>query len=159
VGGPNEALELVQVRLGLRQDLKIKGQLFERFQALDKESALRLISRDPATLSRLFHPLFAAEFLDSTQLLGLSLTLKNPPRARLLVRQEDLARAAELERRLRDEPQRLLRLPDSELLLYAQPPEVNRQNENIEVRFQVPENAALLLLERLAKADVAPVKQ
>jgi len=44
--------ELVLVRLGMKPDLKITGQLFDRFEALDRESALRLISRDPPDLAR-----------------------------------------------------------------------------------------------------------
>jgi hypothetical protein len=158
VGGTNEVQELLQVRLGLRQDLKISGPLLDRFQALDEESALRLISRDPSTLSRMFQPILAPELLESTELLGLSLGLQKTPRARLLVRLQDAAQATELERRLRDEPQRLLRLPDSQLLLYSQPPETSRQKENVEVRFHLAENAALLLLERLAKGNAPAAK-
>jgi hypothetical protein len=157
VGGAPEVEELVQVRLGLKQDLKITGQLFDRFQALDQESALRLISRDPPNLARLFHPLFAPELLESSQLLGLSLTLKNPPKARLLVRLKTPDRAADLARRLHDEPQRWLHLQDSDLLFYVQPPEVIRQNESLELRFNVPENSALLVLERLARSNGSPV--
>src|SRR4030095_10144454 len=59
VGTPEEVDELVLARLGMKPDLKITGQLFDRFQALDHESALRLISRDPPDLSRLFHPIFS----------------------------------------------------------------------------------------------------
>src|SRR6266702_2119498 len=47
VGALNEVDELVFVRLGMKPDLKITGQLFDRFQALDRESAPRLISRNP----------------------------------------------------------------------------------------------------------------
>jgi len=50
VGAPAEVKELVLVRLGMKPDLKITGQLFDRFQALDRDSALRLISRDPPDL-------------------------------------------------------------------------------------------------------------
>jgi hypothetical protein len=156
VGAPAEVDELVQVRLGLKQDLKITGQLFDRFQALDQESAVRLISRDPPNLARIFHPIFARELLDSSQLLGLSLTLKNPAKARLLVRLKTSAEADDLARRLHDEPQRWLHLQDSDLSLYEQPPEINRQNENLEVRFSIPENSARLILERLAKAGTTP---
>src|SRR4029453_3499353 len=46
VGVPTAVDELVLVRLGMKPDLKITGQLFDRFQALDRESAVRLISRD-----------------------------------------------------------------------------------------------------------------
>ncbi len=156
VGGVSEVNELVQVRLGLKQDLKIGGQLFGRFQALDQESGLRLISRDPPNLSRIFHPVFTRELLDSAQLLGLSLTLNNPAKARLLVRLRKPEQSAELARRLDEEPQRWLRLEDSDLLLYAQTPQVIRENQNLELHFNVPDNSALLLLERLARID-APV--
>jgi hypothetical protein len=157
VGGPEEVDELVQVRLGLKQDLKITGQLFDRFQALDQESAVRLISRDPPNLARIFHPIFARELLDSSQLLGLSLALKQPAKARLLIHMNGSAQASELAQRLHDEPQRWLHIQDSDLLLYEQPPEINRQNEDLEVRFTMPENSALLLLERLGKTDTAAV--
>ena len=49
-GTSTEVDQLVRVRLGIDVDLKITGQLFDRFQALDQESALRLISRDPPNL-------------------------------------------------------------------------------------------------------------
>src|SRR4030095_416607 len=61
VGKPDEVDDLVMVRLGMKPDLKITGQLFDRFQALDRESALRLISRNPVDLSRVFHPIFVPE--------------------------------------------------------------------------------------------------
>ena len=62
--------------------------------------------------------------------------------------------AAELARNLHDQPQRWLRLADSELLLYSQPPEIQRQGDsNLELRFTLPENSARLLLERIAKTD------
>jgi hypothetical protein len=153
VGAASEVDELVRVRLGIQSDLKISGQLFDRFQALDRESALRLISRDPPDLSRIFHPVFARELLDSSQLLGLALTLQNPVKARLLLRVNAPEKAGELERKLRNEPQRWLQLQDSDLLLYAQPPEISRQGANIELHFVVPENSARLLLQRIAKTD------
>jgi hypothetical protein len=155
VGAASEVDELVRVRLGIQSDLKISGQLFDRFQALDRESALRLISRDPPDLSRIFHPVFARELLDSSQLLGLALTLQNPVKARLLLRTNLPENAVEFERKLRNEPQRWLQLQDSDLLLYAQPPEISRQGANLELHFVVPENSARLLLQRIAKTDGA----
>src|SRR5207248_10818241 len=44
VGMPDGVDELVRVRLGLEPDLQITGQFFDRFQALDRETTLRLIS-------------------------------------------------------------------------------------------------------------------
>jgi hypothetical protein len=157
VGAPNEVDELVLVRLGMKPDLKITGQLFDRFQALDRESALRLISRNPPDLSRVFHPICTHELLDVSQLLGLALTLQNPVKAKLLLKLNSPERATELARNLHDDPQRWLRLPESELSLYSQPPDIQRRGANLELRFTVPENSARLLLRRIAKTDAAAV--
>jgi hypothetical protein len=157
VGAPNEVDELVLVRLGMKPDLKITGQLFDRFQALDRESALRLISRNPPDLSRVFRPIFTRELLDVSQLLGLALMLQNPVKAKLLLKLNSPERATELARNLHDDPQRWLRLPESELLLYSQPPDIQRRGTNLELRFTVPENSARLLLGRIAKTDAAAV--
>jgi hypothetical protein len=158
VGAPGEVDELVLVRLGMKPDLKISGQLFDRFEALDRESALRLISRNPADLSRVFHPIFVPELLDASQLLGLAVTLQNPVKARLLLKMNSSKNAAELARNLHDDPQRWLRLANSELLLYSQPPEIQRQGDlNLELRFTIPEDSARVLLERLAKTDAGTV--
>src|SRR5215467_7192425 len=154
VGAPEQVDELVLVRLGMKPDLKITGQLFDRFQALDHESALRLISRDPPDLSRVFHPIFPRELLDASQLLGLAVNLQNPIRARVLIKVNSSKSAADLARNLHDKPQQWLQLPDSQLLLYSQPPEVQRHGDsNMELRFAIPEGSARLLLERLAKTD------
>jgi hypothetical protein len=155
VGGPAEVEELVDVRLGLKQDLKITGALFDRYQSLDQESALRLISRDPPNLSRIFQPFFTPDLLNASQLLGFSLALKNPAKARLLLRLKTTAAATDLAQRLRDDPRRLLKLQDSDLLLYDQTPEITQQGQDLEVKFNIPENSAFLLLERLGKKSPA----
>jgi hypothetical protein len=155
VGSASEVDELVRVRLGIELDLKITGQLFDRFEALDRESALRLISRDPPNLPHLFHPIFTPELLENSQLLGLALTLQNPVRARLFLKVKSPEAASELARNLHNEPQRWLRLQDSSLMLYAQPPEITRQAATLELHFNVPDETARLLLERIAKTDVA----
>ena len=154
VGSSSEVDELVRVRLGIDLDLKITGQLFDRFQALDRESALRLISRSPPDLPRMFHPIFAPELLENSQLLGFALTLQNPVKARLFLKMKSPESASELTRSLHSEPQRWLRLQDSNLVLYAQPPEVTRQAANLELHFTVPDETARLLLQRIAKTDV-----
>jgi len=155
VGAPEEVDELVLVRLGMKPDLKITGQLFDRFQALDRESALRLISRDPADLSRVFHPIFSGELLAVSQLIGLAVNLQNPVKARILVKVNAPKKAADIARDLRNNAQQWLRLPDSPLLLYSQLPEIQTQGDSdLELRFTVPEDSARLLLERLAGTDV-----
>jgi hypothetical protein len=154
VGAPEEVDELVLVRIGMKPDLKITGQLFDRFQALDHESALRLISRDPPDLSRIFHPIFSRELIDVSQLIGLALNLQNPVKARILIKVNAPKNAANVARDLRTNPDGWLRLADSSLLLYSQPPEIQTQGDsNLELRFTMPEDSARLLLERLAKMD------
>jgi len=154
VGAPEQVDELVLVRIGMKPDLKITGQLFDRFQALDHESALRLISRDPQDLSRIFHPIFSRELIDSSQLIGLAVNLQNPVKARVLIKVNVPKNAADVAQDLRTNPDQWLRLPDSTLLLYSQPPEIQTQgNSNLELRFTMPEDSARLLLERLAKTD------
>jgi hypothetical protein len=158
VGTPTAVDELVLVRLGMKPDLKITGQLFDRFQALDRESALRLISRDPPDLARIFNPIFTRELLDASQLLGLAVNLQAPVRARVLIKVNTSKSVAEIARNLRDNPKQWLRLPDSELLLYSRPPEILRPSSSgLELRFEVPENSARLLLERLSKTESAQV--
>ena len=142
------------MRIGMKPDLKITGQLFDRFQALDHESALRLISRDPQDLSRIFHPIFSRELIDASQLIGLAVNLQNPVKARVLIKVNVPKNAADVAQDLRTNPDQWLRLPDSTLLLYSQPPEIQTQgNSNLELRFTMPEDSARLLLERLAKMD------
>src|SRR5207249_10792738 len=104
VGAPNTVDELVLVRLGMKPDLKITNQLFDRFQALDRESALRIISRDPSDLSRVFHPIFARELLDVSQLLGLAVNLQNAVKARVLIKMNSSRSAADFVRNLHDNP-------------------------------------------------------
>ncbi len=153
IGTSSEVDQLVRVRLGIDVDLKISGQLFDRFEALDRESALRLISRNPPDLPRMYHPIFAPELLETTQLLGLALNLQNPVKARLLLKMKSPENASEFARNLHNEPQKWLRLQDSNLMLFTQTPDVSRQAANLEVRFNVPDDVVQLLLQRIAKTD------
>ena len=157
VGSGPEVEQLARVRLGIKPDLKTAGQLFDSFQALNQASAIRLVSRDPSKLSGLFYPIFPRELLDAVELLGLSLNLQSPAKARLVLKMKSNKDASEMAARIRNEPQRWLRLPESDLLLYAQAPEVEAQGADLQVRFDIPEKSARLLLQRIAKAETAPV--
>ena len=156
VGSPAEVEELVRVRLGIKPDLKTTGQLFDRFQALNQGNALRLISRDPPKLAEMFHPIFTRELLDASQLLGLSLSLQNAVKARLVLRCKSAQSAADLGRLIKNEPQRWLHLQDTDLPLFAQAPEIDNQGADLQLRFDVPEKTARLLLQRIAKTDAPP---
>jgi hypothetical protein len=157
IGTSSEVSELVRVRLGIESDLKITGQFFDQFQALDRDSALRLISRDPSDLARVFSPIFTPELLGASQLFGVALSLQNPVRARLLLKTRSAADAAQLQKNLNDDPKRWLRLQDSDLLLYIEPPKIQKQGANVDLRFNMPEQSARVLLERIAKATEAGV--
>jgi hypothetical protein len=156
IGGEKEVASLARVRLGIAPDLKITGPLFDRFQSLKDWNAVRLVSREPSTLSKMFLPIFDKELLDASELVGLSLTLQNPVKARLILTAKSTQAAGDLAARIRNEPQRLLKLQDSDFLLYVQGPEVEVAGANVQVRFDVPENSARLMLQRLAKISAAP---
>ena len=156
VGMPDGVDELVRVRLGLDADLQITGEFFDRYQALDQETTLRLISRDPPGLARAFHPIFSRELLESAQLLGLGVSLQTPVKARLLLRLPSENAASDLAKSIHDDPHRWLRIEQSDLPLFAAPPEINRQHADLEIRFNIPENSARLLLQRIAKTDAPP---
>lgn len=156
VGTEAEVEELVRVRLGINLDLKTTGQLLEQFHALRPASALRLISRDPERLPEVFHPVFPRELLAKAQLFGLAVTLQNPVKARLLLKARSPDAARELAGKLRDDAPHWLHLENSEGTLCADRPEVDVDGVNLEARFDVPENSARLLLQRLAKTDGSP---
>ena len=83
------------------------------------------------------------------------MNLQNPVKARILIKVNPPKNANAVARDLRSKPEQWLRLPDSPLLLYSQPPEIQTQgSSNLELRFSMPEDSARLLLERLAGADV-----
>ena len=74
-------------------------------------------------------------------------------KARLILKAKSAQAATDLAARIRNEPQRLLRLQDSDQLLYVQPPEVDVSGADIQLRFDVPENSARLILQRFAKTN------
>lgn len=156
IGTEREVASLARVRLGIDPDLKITGPLFDRFQSLKENNALRLVSREPGKLGRIFPPIFSNELLENCDLFGLSLTLQNPVKARLILKTKTSQAAGDLATRIRNEPQRLLKLADSEQVLFVQPPEVEVQAADVQLRFDVPEPAARLMLQRLAKAEAVP---
>jgi hypothetical protein len=156
IGGEEEVASLARVRLGIDPDLKITGPLFDALQSLKESNALRLVSTEPGKLARMFPPLFNNKLFENCELAGISLALQNPVKARLILKAKSAQAAGDLAARIRNEPQRMLKLADSELLLFVQPPEVEVQGTTVQMRFDVPENSARLVLQRLAKVTPAP---
>ncbi|MDQ6810225.1 MAG: hypothetical protein M3Z64_12505, partial [Verrucomicrobiota bacterium] len=87
----------------------------------------------------------------------LSVNLQNPVKARLLMKLKSSEAATELAGKLRDDAPHWLRLQDSNLVLCAERPDVETDGANLEARFDVPENSARLLLQRIAKTDAPAV--
>jgi hypothetical protein len=135
--------------------LKVDDPLLQRFQELDANAALRLVARTPADLTTMFGPILPAEFLSASRLLGLELSLTTPAKTHLLVRARDTAKAKELAASLQNQPARWLTIPGSDFLLSTEPPKVEQKNENLELHFDIPEGAARLLLQRLARVQPA----
>jgi hypothetical protein len=155
VGSLGEVDKLVQVRLGTEPDLKMDDPLVEVFQSLDTTSALRLVARTPNTLATFFGPILPAEFLQGADLLGLELTLAIPGKGHLLVRASDTAKAKSWAVSLQNESGRLLTIPGSDFMLATEAPKVEQKDEKLDLHFDIPEGAARLLLQRLAKVQPA----
>ncbi len=156
VGSLGEVDQLVQVRLGTAPDLKVDDPLSKEFQTLEAESTIRLASRKPADLPRLFGPIFPPELLDAAQLLGFAVVLDHPSKAHLFIRANDAAAAGELAGGLKNEPARWLTLPGSDFILAAEPPKIDQSGTDLDLHFDVPDGAARLLLQRLAKVQPLP---
>ena len=154
IGGEQEVASLARVRLGIDPDLKITGPLFDRLQSLKEGSALRLVSREPAKLGRMFLAAFQQRVARELRALRpFAYASKSRESAPDSPERNQRRPANDLAARIRNEPQRLLKLADSELLFYAQPPEVEVQGANVQLRFDIPENSARLILQRLAKVS------
>jgi len=156
IAGEPEVATLARVRLGIDPDLKITGPMFDALQTLKENSALRLVSREPDNLARMFFPMFNPELLENCDLVALALSLQNPVKAKSILRTKTPQAAADLAAKIRNDPQRLLKLSDSDLVLFAQPPEVDVQGTDVQLRFDVPENASRAVLQRLARVTPTP---
>jgi len=155
VGNAAGVDQLVRVRLGIAADLQLNSHFFDRFQALDRDSTLRLVSRDPAGLGRAFHPIFARELLERSEIIGIGVALQNPVKARLVLKASSAAFADEISKGVAANPGRWLYFEGSDLPYFDGKPDVDRREQDIVVRFNMPENSARLLLQRIAKTDTA----
>ena len=151
VGSLGEVDSLVQVRLGTDPDLKVDDPLAREFQALESESTVRVVSRNPADLPRLFGPILPPELLATAQLLGFAVVLDKPVKAHLFVRANDVAAAKELATSLTNDPNRWLTLPGSDYALATQPPKIDRSDADLDLHFEMADGAAWLLMQRLAR--------
>ena len=157
VGSLGEVGHLVQVRLGTEPDLKVDDPLPMEFQALESESTIRLASRVPSDLSRLFGPIFPPELLGPAQLLGFAIVLDQPSKAHVFVRATDAEAAKKLAAAVKANFAPWLALPGSDYVLAADGPKIDQSGADLDLHFNVPDGAAQLLLARLARVTLDPV--
>jgi hypothetical protein len=157
VGSLGDVDQLVQVRLGTEPDLKVEDPLWKEFQALEDESTIRLAARAPNDLPRLFGAVFSPELLETAQLLGFAVVLDKPCKAHLAVRTKSSSAAKELAASLTNETARWLTLPGSDFVLAGPTPKIDQSGADVDAHFEVPEGAARLLLQRLARVQPVPL--
>jgi hypothetical protein len=155
VGSYDEVDRLVRVRLGIRADLKIDDSLLQSFQALDPQNGVRVVARSPKDLSTLFGSFLPNEFLALCDSLGLEMNLATPAKAHVLVRATNDAKAKDLAAGLQNQSSRWLTIPGSDFVLSTEAPKLEQKGDKVDLRFDIPEGAARLLLQRLAKAQPA----
>lgn len=155
VGSFDEVDRLVRVRLGIQPDLKVDAPLLESFQSLDPQNGLRLVCRNPNDLTTLFGPFLAHDFLALCDSLGLEMNLATPAKAHLLAGAPNDAKAKELVAGLQNQGNRWLAIPDSDFVLSVEAPKIEQKGNKVDLRFDIPEGAARLLLQRLAKVQPA----
>ncbi len=157
VGPAREVEQLVQVRLGTAPDLKVEDPLWKQFQALENESTIRLAARTPQDLPRLFGPLFSPELLGLADRLGFAVVLDKPSKAHLSVHTKDDATAKQLAAGLKNETARWLTLPGSDFVLASAAPKIDQSGAEVDAHFEIPDGAAALLVQRLARVQPGQV--
>jgi hypothetical protein len=155
IGSLGEVENLVKVRLGIEPDLKVDAPLQNQFQALSGQNALRLASRSPEQLNEVFAPVFAKPLLQASDLLGFEMNLAAPAKGHLVIKARTETQAKELAAGLENEPTRWLTIPGSDFLLSTDPPKVEQKGTSVDLRFSIPEGAARLFLQRLARVQTA----
>lgn len=156
VGSFDIVEELVNVRLGLQQDLKSDDQFFTEFSALDDQSAFRLVTQQPASLSNLAGPFLDADVLARCRAVGLTLDLREPCTAVFVLDVADAAVAERIGRQLESTPDRILKLQSAGPNLFIEPPLVRTRDNQVEWRFKMTQPAARELLERISQLGAPP---
>lgn len=155
VGSREVVEELVNVRLGLRQDLKSDDQFFTGFTSLDEGSAFRLVTQQPRSLSDLAGPFLDAEVLAKCRAVGMTLDLREPVTAVFVLDVTDPLTAERIARQLQATPDRVLTLQGGGPNLFIEPPFVRAQESQVEWRLKMTQPAARELLERISQLGSA----
>lgn len=155
VGKSAAVEEMIRVRLGLSRDLKFDEQFYEKFQRLERGSAFRFVARRPkALLDAAGQPLFPAELLAATRLLGFAARATDPVAGVFLFRAESAVAAARLSGLLRERGAALIGLAAG--TSFAEPPVIDVRDTEVEMRFILGGGPARDFLTRVAGVGLAP---
>ncbi|MBV9656986.1 MAG: hypothetical protein JO295_02640 [Verrucomicrobia bacterium] len=153
LGAASAVAELIHVRLGLSDDLRLDTEFLNEFSRLDQSSALRLMTLHPERLRTLREPLLSDELAGKCQLLGIAVDLEpgKPAAALFLMRAADAAEAARIAGLLRASPEQVLQLQSAGPNLFIEPPTVAQRDRGVEWHFKMTSPAAREFLERMSK--------
>ena len=151
IGPPASVEALINVRLGLRDDLKSDAQVFSEFQRLDEDSAFRLVTYRPRELTDLTDPLLDSGLLHDCQSLGLTINVREPVLVVFLLNANNAAEANRIAKTLAARPDQALQLPGA----FIQPPVVQTHDLQVEWRLRITDPAARELLQRVSRLELA----
>ena len=150
--GPLASVEaLINVRLGLRDDLKSDAQVFSEFQRLDEDGAFRLVTYRPRELTGLADPLLDGGLLSDCQALGLTINVRNPVLVVVLLNANNAVEASRIVNALTASPDQVLQLQGA----FIDPPVVRTHDLQVEWRFHITDPAARELLQRVSRLELA----
>ena len=149
VGSTESVEELIQVRLGLKDDLKSDAPLFTSFQHLDDQSAFRLVTQ--RDLMYLSYPLLDPKLVADCQALRMTLNLREPVSAYFVMETATRPVAEQVAKRLGANPDQVLQLQSTGLNLFIEPPSVRTRDTQVEWRFKMTGPAAREFLQRVAR--------
>ena len=152
--GSTDAVEaLIRVRLGLpgSEDLKSDAQFFSEFQRLNDDSAFRLVTYQPRELMGLGNPVLNAQALGDCQTLGLTLDMREPVAAVIVLNTSNNREALQLAHTLEAHPDQVLQLAGAGPNLFIEPPSVHTNDKQVEWRFRMTAPAAREFLQRVSR--------
>ena len=151
VGTWNAVSTLIEVRLGLQEDLKTDAKFFNAFQHLSDDSAFRLLTQRPTGLTYQSTPLLEPGVLADCQAVGMTLDLHEPVTAVLLINAADHAAAERIAQAVRSAPEHALQFPYDTGSLFVDQPSVLTTDRQVEWRFHLTGPAAREFLQRVSR--------
>ncbi len=156
MGSPASVKALIEVRLGLQNDLKSDAQLFSEFARLNEESPFRLVSHRPQELTYLTDPLLNAQTLGDCEALGLTLDMHEPVSAVFVLTAATPQGAGSIARVIQANPDQVLQLASAGPNLFVERPTVTTPTDRqVEWRFRMTAPAAKEFLQRVSRLGLA----